>query len=305
MRHVDVTAKVPELVREHPPWDVFVRLGNLTKLRAVAEGTFVPVNYESGLLLYALVRGFRPRRILEVGTGRGFGCLSMALALLDGGIDGHVVTVDTRAYDEPQDWALDDGSGPRIARLSRRDVWERHVDARLRERVIQMQDSSVRALRTLVDSQEFGADLVYIDGDHTYPVVRHDFYASLLVARPPFRILLDDYTPRSHLYGVRRLVDREIDPVFEAEAIHTDGRWYGQPGAAVPMELSDQAQVLVDSDKVRRPLEDVFPRERVARIVRFHQRWPRALTKADALRAVASERLSRLFRPRRGGETAC
>jgi hypothetical protein len=292
MRHVDVKDKVAELGGNHPPWDVFCRLGNLTKLRATGAG-FRPVNYESGVLLYSLVRKHRPRRILEIGTGRGYGALCMAMALEDARIDGQVVTIDARSSDEPQEWAIDDGAGPRVARLSRREVWERHVEPRLRARVRQAHGSSFAALDGLLAERGDPVDLVYIDGDHTHPVVRHDFYASLLLARPPFRMLLDDYTPLSHLYGVRRLVDEEIAPAFELEAVHTDGRWNAEAAAAVPLDRSDQAQVIVDSEKMKRPLEEAFPPAKVARIVRFHRRWPLALAKADQLRAVLTRGLDR------------
>jgi hypothetical protein len=290
MRHIDIKDKLAALGVETPAWDVLRRLGDLTKLRA-REGRFFPVNYESGLLLYALVRRHRPRSILEIGTGRGFGALCMAMALEDSGGPGTIVTVDTLGADDPQDWALDDGHGPRVARLCRREVWERHVEPRLRGRVVQMQGSSFDALRRAIDEGR-ETDFVYIDGDHTYPVVRHDFYASLLLARPPFRMLLDDYTPLSHLYGVRRLVDEELDPVFEAEAIHTDGRGHGQPAANTPLAESDQAQVLLDSEKVRRPLAEAFSREKVERIVRRHERWPRVLDRLSALRSVVRGALS-------------
>jgi methyltransferase family protein len=289
MRQVDFTAKLAELATERPEWVVFRRLGDLTKLRQ-AEGTFRAVNYESGALLYALVRRYAPRRILEIGTGRGYGALCMAMALEDGGLPGEIVTVDTRAYDEPQEWALDDGTGPRVERLSRRDVWERHIEQRWRRRVVQVQGSSFDALQGLGAKGEGGFALVYIDGDHTHPVVRHDFYGSLLLTRPPFRILLDDYTPLSHLYGVRRLVDEELAPVFDAEMIHTDGRWEAGPDA-VPE--ADQAQVLLDSEKTTRPLEAAFPPARLRRIVARHRRWPRALARADAIRTAAAAWLGR------------
>lgn len=289
MRHIDVNDKLGALAVEHPPWDVVRRLGDLTKLR-VREGRFFPVNYESGLLLYALVRHHRPRSILEIGTGRGFGALCMAMALEDSGGPGTIVTVDMLGADDPQDWALDDGSGPRVAPLSRREVWERHVEPRLRDRVVQMQGSSFEAMRRLIDEGR-AVDFVYIDGDHTYPVVRHDLYASLLLARPPFRILLDDYTPLSHLYGVRRLVDEELDPVFQAEAIHTDARWHGQPAANTPIAQSDQAQVLLDSERVQKPLAEAFPRDKVAHIVHFHETWPRVLGRLDALRSMLRGRV--------------
>jgi predicted O-methyltransferase YrrM len=78
MRHVDIKAKIPELVESYPDWETFTRIGNLTKLRAGRDGTFFPANYESGLLLHSLVRRFRPRQILEIGTGRGFASICMA-----------------------------------------------------------------------------------------------------------------------------------------------------------------------------------------------------------------------------------
>ena len=39
-----------------------------------------------------------------------------------------VVTVDALAPDDSQEWPIDEGAGPRVARLSRRQVWERHAD---------------------------------------------------------------------------------------------------------------------------------------------------------------------------------
>jgi hypothetical protein len=44
--------------------------------------------------------------------------------------------------------------------------------------------------------------------------------------------------------------------------------------------------VLLDSERVRRPLAEAFPPEKVARIVRVHERWPRALDRLSALRSL-------------------
>lgn len=44
--------------------------------------------------LYALVRGCRPRRVLEIGTSEGGSSLVMALAMEENGGDGHVWTID-------------------------------------------------------------------------------------------------------------------------------------------------------------------------------------------------------------------
>lgn len=284
LRHVDVTDKVAELAPDPPAWEDFVRLGGLTKLRRLPDGRFVPVNLESGLLLYALVQRFRPRSILEIGTGRGFGALCLATALRDLGLDGRVVTVDMNAYDQRIDWAIDDGRGPRVELLSMKDVWERHLPASVRDLVEPRAGAAAAVLRAL-RAEGFRADLVYIDGDHTYPGVRHDLYASLLVAARPFRMLIDDYTPGSDLFGVRRLVDEDLAPVFEAEAIHTEGRWRGGVHAGEPLSRSVSAQVLIDSERTRGPWEPLL--DRAPAIVDRHRRWGRALRGWDrALRAV-------------------
>jgi hypothetical protein len=45
---------------------------------------------------------------------------------------------------------------------------------------------------------------------------------------------------------------------------------------------------------VKTPLASAFPREKVARIVHFHQRWPRLLDRLDALRSVGRDLLQSL-----------
>ena len=299
VRHVTLQDKVAELVPGPPPWDEFVRLGRLTKLRRLPDGRFVAVNFESGLLLYALVKRFRPRSILEIGTGRGFGALCVATALRDLGGEGRIVTVDMNSYSQRIDWALDDGSGPRVQPLSMKDVWEEHAEASLRARIEPRSGPSVTVLREL-RAEGFRADLVYVDGDHTYPGVRHDLYASLLVAARPFCMLIDDYTPGSDVFGVRRLVDEDLAPVFEAEAIHTEGRWDGGALAGEPLSKSVSAQVLIDSERTRESIDSLLAR--APGIVERHRRWGGVLRSWDRARRAMRRRLGGLdVRPPEGG----
>jgi hypothetical protein len=275
MRHIDIKDKIPELLPQLPDWAEFVRLGNLTKLRDNPNGTFHHANYESGLLLYALVRHFRPNRILEIGTGRGYGSFCMAMALRDGGIDGKIITLDVQGYEEKIAWALDDGSGARIENLSRRDVWEKYLDADLRRMVELRQGYSSEGMARLLEENNFHPQLIYIDGDHSYTVTRHDLFASMLLADRPFRILLDDYHPRSDLYGVRRLVDDMLEPVFQMDAIYDDRRWYGEVFEQWALGQARYAQVLLDSEKTHQAVEAAFPRQRLERVVKAHRRWGR------------------------------
>jgi hypothetical protein len=269
MREIDVREKLRTLNVSHPDWAAFVRIGHLTKLRHDTERGFHPVNYESGLLLYALVARHQPRRILEIGTGRGFGCLCMAQALVDSGLPGTIVTVDVRDYASRQEWPIDEGHGPRLDTLSRQEVWEHHFAPALLARIDQRVGNS-RAVLPRLAGEGFRADFVYIDGDHTYSAVASDFYAAIRLAAPSFRMLLDDYTPLSHLYGVRRLVDSAIAPVFDAELIFTEGRWTA--GDDTP--ALDQGQVLIDSGQVLRPLDRAYSPHRVATRLWAYRAFP-------------------------------
>jgi hypothetical protein len=275
MRHIDIKDKIPELLDNAPDWEAFVRVGDLTKLRGNPDGSFHHANYESGLLLYALVRKFRPTHILEIGTGRGYGALCMAMGLRDAGIDGEIITLDVHAYDQQQEWAIDDGSGPRLEQLSLKDVWETHFDDDLRARIEHRQGFSSHGMEKLLAEGDFHPQLVYIDGDHTYTITRHDLYASMLLAARPFRILMDDYHPHSDLYGVRRLVDDTLSKVFQMDAIHNDQRWYGEERAERPINASNYAQVLLDSEKTSQNIDSVFPRKKLEHVVKAHRRWGR------------------------------
>lgn len=266
--HCDIKEKIPELLPGGVDWDQIVRFGDLTKLRVDDEGRFHHANYESGLLLYALVRHFRPGRILEIGTGRGFGAVCMAQALQEAGVDGRIITVDTIPHSQKQTWPIDDGDGPRLAQLSVQEVWQRYFSAELREKVEFRQGYSTDAMAQL-EQEGWQPDLVYIDGDHTFASAKHDFFCSLLLARRPFRLLLDDYTPHSHHFGVRRVVDRHVAPFFDAEAIYNDRRWYGEEFEQEAVGARDYAQVLVDSEKMSHDFDEVFPRPWLRRVVQW------------------------------------
>ena len=68
-------------------------LGLLTGLREREAGQLCPANFERALILDRLIEMRRPRRILEIGTGRGLGCLSMAAACrVYGSPDRHLAT---------------------------------------------------------------------------------------------------------------------------------------------------------------------------------------------------------------------
>lgn len=70
------------------------RLNRLEALRDVADYNTGSISVTAGWCLYSLVRHFRPKRIIEVGTFIGKSTISMAAALEDQRAPGEIFTCD-------------------------------------------------------------------------------------------------------------------------------------------------------------------------------------------------------------------
>ena len=221
MRTISLQQKVLESEPSLPPKELFWRIGDLTALRQDSAGRFYRSNYERGLLLYSLVARYRPRTILEFGTGRGYGSICMAWSLVEHGIDGRVYTIDRIASDEKQSWWIDSGSGPRAEMLSLAEVWPSHFDRPWLDRITCLNGDSTQVMAAWTKKRLPRVDLAFIDGGHRYQVVKHDFYSVLSVASPRFQVLFDDYVEKES-FGVHKFVDDEVAPLFELEALLAD-----------------------------------------------------------------------------------
>jgi len=269
IRTLDIEDKIRELGAEMPPEESFLELGDLTALRRDTEGRFYRSNYQRGILLYALVATYRPKTILEFGTGRGYGALCMARALVDCGIDGQVYSIDFRRFDEEQDWCIDRGDGPNVERLSLSGVWSQHCPRLWTERVWPLTGTSATVMAHWKRRGLPPPDFAFIDGSHDYSPVKHDFYSFLNVASVPFRVLFADYTRRPD-FGVPRLIDEDVAPFFHADALRTSSRWHpSQIGQ--PLE-QDHGMVFVDSERVERPIGEAFPAHRVRTYLNSYRR---------------------------------
>lgn len=139
------------------------------------------MNIDERLMLYALVRGHRPLRALEIGTSKGGSGLIIATAM-DANSAGHVVSVDPVPLIEVPEW-LFRGRFRSLARPSPEGVDE------------------ARALA----GGPF--DLILIDGIHIYDQVAKDLAACLPNAAEGAYILLHD---AFHL-GVREAVREAVE----------------------------------------------------------------------------------------------
>ncbi len=192
-------------------WEEFHRLYKLLALRRTPEGRYHEPNWWRGPLLFCLVREFRPRVILEFGTGRGYGAVCMAKALVEAGIEGTVYSIDVLGPDAPQQWAIDEGDGPTVLPYSRDDVWNKHLSDDVRLRIRCLTGLSADVMDRWKQQNLPDVDFCFIDAGHGYWDVKRDFLATLQVANQGCHFLFDDYTTY-RWYGVNRLVDGEVVP---------------------------------------------------------------------------------------------
>jgi predicted O-methyltransferase YrrM len=156
------------------------------------------LNLGFGFVYYGLVRALRPKHVLVIGSGYGFSVVCLALGLKDNGRgrltfvdpsyslyrDGPLRTVGGQAqWDDPQ----------RVRAHFRRFGVDRIVTHHRLTSAELFADYGSRGLGTI--------DLAFIDGNHSFADVRHDFIGVLRHARRNSYILLHD----TNIY-VRELV---------------------------------------------------------------------------------------------------
>lgn len=136
-------------------------------------------------LLANIVSAIKPRRVLEIGTYRGVGTLTMAL----NAPDAEIYTVDLPDQSEESIKTLEraDKEFARFARGTVGVAYEGHPsEARVH---------SIRADSRTMDASEFCSDIDFclIDGGHSYECVRADTENALKVLCPGGVIVWDDY----------------------------------------------------------------------------------------------------------------
>ncbi len=198
-------------------WDQQRHWARLTAMK-YSSGNFHLGHWWRGPLLYSLVQYYKPRHILEFGTGRGYGALCMGQASLDAQFECTIWTIDNVPPTQQQEWAIDEGTGPELRQLTLKQVWDKHFPTKLTRRIKLLTGDSMSVMRLWRHKRRPAIDFCFIDGGHNYWTVKHDFIAGLDVARSRCSFLFDDYTERKG-YGVTRLVNRDIIPRVSRGAV--------------------------------------------------------------------------------------
>lgn len=150
-------------------------------------------NFERGLLLRRIIREQRPRRVLELGTGRGFGSLCMADCALAEFPECRIETVDRIPGHLPQGWPHEKNGLPVRGERALDEFWKSEFP-KLEPLIIRHTGATATVLRGLVDQGE-RYDFVFIDAGHDLKSVFLDLAASMALVEPGGVILMDDFAP--------------------------------------------------------------------------------------------------------------
>jgi len=207
------------------------KLGLLTGLRYKQRRGFWPANFERGLVLQRLVALARPKAVLELGTGRGLGVLSIADAVREQQLDCTILSVDIISPTTKQAWPIEIEGVQQDMQASIDDIWSRHVEEDLRKRILLRTGKTTSVLPALV-KQGRKFDVIFIDAGHDVFSVIHDLsYAAVLLATDG-AILLDDFAPLEEFgIGTCIAVAHARRWFGQVETFATEGLVYG--GAAV------------------------------------------------------------------------
>jgi predicted O-methyltransferase YrrM len=195
--------------------------GKLTGLKE-EEGRYFPANFERALLLREIIRRTKPRRVLELGTGRGLGILAMADQVQALGYPAELVSVDIIAPAAKQKWPIYlDGEYSSDAR-SVDEVWKKHFSD-LSARITLRTGATTAVLPALLrEDRKF--DFIFVDAGHDVYSVFHDFAYSCLLLAEHGEILMDDFAPTEPFGLGTCIVAAHATRVFEqVEVIESNG----------------------------------------------------------------------------------
>ena len=120
-------------------------------------GCYFRPNYERGMLMYSLVKKYKPDNFLEIGFGRGYVTMCVAMAMCENG-KGTITTVDPHLDED------------HINRL------QAYYPNEWFGRIKYVQSSSKDFFNSQEVADSYG--IIFIDGDHRYEAVLDDWNSS-------------------------------------------------------------------------------------------------------------------------------
>lgn len=201
-----------------------LEIGRLTGLK-FEEGKLRGSNFERGLLLRKIIRERRPSRVLELGTGRGFGSLCMADCAVTDFPECRVETVDRIPGNHPQGWPHEKNGQPVTGNRSLDEFWKNEFPL-LDPLISRHVGPTSEVLRGLLDSG-VKYDFIFIDAGHDLRSVFLDLAASMALLTPGGGILMDDFAPMESFGLATCVAAHHARPYFGSfEIVRTEGAIY-------------------------------------------------------------------------------
>ncbi len=208
-------------------------LGDLTGLKE-NKGTFCGANFERAILLREIILQRKPKRVLEIGTGRGFGAFSIVRAARESGISIDLTTVDILPPEAKQRWPLRRNGKTEVAHFSRSEVWQWSELAQDSDLIQELTGATTRTLPALVaEGKTF--DFIFIDAGHDLFSVIHDLAYSIKLLCKGGALLMDDFAPLEEFgLGTCLAVGHARRFFGETQVIATEGLVFGENDVGVP-----------------------------------------------------------------------
>ena len=290
MREIDISLKIAESKVTLPKCNNFMEIGDLTALRQDSNSNFYRSNYKRGELLYALVTQYKPKTIVEFGTGRGYGALCMAKAIIDSNLDSYIYTIDYRNDTEKQLWPIDFGDAPKIIEASIKEIWTQFLPKEWIDRIKLLNGTSEKIIENWETYKLPAPDFGFIDGGHDYHTVKHDFYGMLSIANSNFKILFDDYVDKAE-FGICKLIEEIVEPIFNAELINSYSKYH-------PIHNSDEnhsntSMVLIDSGNTSKSLQTALPKTKIQFFLNDYRKKRNFMRRTRLFRQLLKKMLNR------------
>ena len=231
-----------------PPESEFLKLSRITPVNPKRDENSI-VNFERGMLLYALITKFKPKTVLEIGTAEGYSTLCMAWAMTENKIEGKIYTIDPKSHDLSVERTIILEDGDTITeKLSTKELWDKFASPKWIDKIEVITGYSGEVLRT---KQFPEIEFYYIDGSHVYEAVKNDFFSVLKLVSEKFSILFDDYIP-NRIDGVTRVINEEIINAFETTLIRTNTK--KQRIELKSDDVNELVMCFINSDSLKKPL---------------------------------------------------
>ena len=252
-KEISIEEFIHKLDVKIPKMDEFLRLCRIMPINPQRDENFI-INFERGMLFYALIAKFQPKTVLEIGTAEGYSTLCMAWAMSDFKIDGKIFTVDPKSHHKIIDRRIiiNKNDKPVKMSLSTADLWKKFALPEWIEKIEVLTGYSGDILKT----KNFPKiDFCYIDGSHVYESVKQDFFSILKLVSEKFHILFDDYVP-NRTDGVTKIIDEDVISNFETIFINTNTK--DQRIKLKKNSFDELIMCFIGSDSLKKPLWETY-----------------------------------------------